>query len=233
MMDEQLDIPARAHHVIIRTLIDSGAWPSNAELQRMIGVDEATLRDALRELEEIHGVALHPSDGAPWVIHPFSSTPTGTYVEGRRHGWWAPCLWCGLGVAALVGGDVRIHSRIGGGAEPIAIDVQDGRLAAGHAECHVHFAIPPRDAWKNVHAHCAMLLPFHAEKDARAWSTRHGLPFGEVITLDQTAVLAKAWYGHHADPDWHKWTIAEAQSILAAAGLRSPFWSLGDQSGRF
>src|SRR5262249_57149373 len=32
-------------------------------------------------------------------------------------GWWAPCIWCALGVAALVGEDVVIHSRIGGEAE--------------------------------------------------------------------------------------------------------------------
>jgi hypothetical protein len=78
-----------------------------------------------------------------------------------------------------------------------------------------------------------MLLPFRTEQDAHDWSQRHGLPFGEVISLDQTAALARIWYGRHADRDWHKWTVAEAQSIFHDVGLRSPFWNLGYQDGRF
>ena len=28
-------------------------------------------------------------------------------------------------------------------------------------------------AWNNVHAHCAMLLPFRSEQEVREWSVRH------------------------------------------------------------
>lgn len=230
-MNNQDNLSTALHHMIVRALIDTGACPSNTELQAMAGIDETLLKDALRKLEEIHGLVLHPTDCAPWVVHPFSLTPTGTFIEGEKHGWWAPCLWCGLGVASLAGGPVEIHSRLGGEAHPVVINVKDGHPT--DSEYSVHFAIPPRNAWNNVHAHCAMLLPFRSEQAARDWSARHKLPFGEVISLDTTAALARAWYGRHADRDWHKWTVAEAESIFNAVGLRSTFWSLAQQSGRF
>jgi hypothetical protein len=153
----------------------------------MLGVNETRLQKLLLQLDETHGVVLHPSECTPWIIHPFSLTPTGTYVESQKHGWWAPCLWCALGVATLAGGKVQIHTRLGGEVQSIVIHANDGYPV--ETEYCVHFAIPPRTAWKNVHAHCAMLLPFRSESEVRDWSVRHGMPYGEVIPIYQTANL--------------------------------------------
>jgi hypothetical protein len=217
---------------MIRGLIDTGRGPSNPELERALGVDRSALVSILRELEAAHGIVLHPDRPEPWVIHPFSLTPTATWVQGADRGWWAPCVWCGLGVAALAGGDVQLHTRFGGEQESAMIDVRDGApVESGH--CVVHFAIPPARAWDNVHAHCAMLLPFRSPSDVDVWTMRHALPLGEVVPLAQVAALARRWYGGHADPQWRKWTVAEAQDIFASVGLTSTFWDLGAQVGRF
>jgi hypothetical protein len=45
--------------------------------------------------------------------------------------------------------------------------------------------------------------------------------------------LAKLWYGTYADPDWHKWTLTEAQAIFHKSGLISEFWSLGEGRRNF
>ena len=97
----------------------------------------------------------------------------------------------------------------------------------------VHFAIRPARAWDNVHQHCSMVLPFRRADDIARWSSRYALPRGEAVPLHQVARLATLWYGSHANPDWHKWTIAEAQAIFQNAGLTSPFWSLENKDGRF
>jgi Alkylmercury lyase len=47
------------------------------------------------------------------MIHPFSLSPTGTWVQQGEQGWWAPCIWCGFGIAALAGENAVIHARIG------------------------------------------------------------------------------------------------------------------------
>jgi hypothetical protein len=222
----------RLHYELMHGLIESGACPSNPELADRLGLSLSGVEDLLRQLSEIHGVVLHPHVCKPWIIHPFSLTPTINWIESERGSWWAPCVWCALGVATLVGGEVHIHSRIAAESEALVIPVRDGELLGRH-ELFVHFAIPPAQAWDNVHEHCSMVLPFRSVDEVHDWCNRHRLPLGQPVPLHQVAHLARSWYGSHAKPDWHKWTMAEAQEIFHAAGLCSDFWNLGIKDGRF
>lgn len=229
---EDHDASSRLHYELVRGLIQNGACPTNADLSRHLGLSLPETEDQLQALAAIHGVVLHPHTPAPWIVHPFSLTPTLNWIDGHGRGWWAPCIWCALGVATLVGGEVNIHSRYGAEGESVTIPVTNGR-PVGFETVVVHFAIPPARAWDNVHQHCAMVLPFPSAAEIPLWSKRHGLPQGEAVPLHQVAELATLWYGSHANPDWHKWSIAEAQDILYRAGLRSSFWSLENKDGRF
>jgi hypothetical protein len=224
---------AAVHYEIVQGLLRRHACPSNEEIGAAIGVSIDRVEDILRELAAIHGVVLHPHVCEPWVVHPFSVTPTPHWIEGRETKCWAPCIWCAFGVATLAGGEVRIHSRIAGGAEPVTIRVFEGMpmLDAGQ-DLWVHFAIPPKRAWDNVHQHCSLVLPFRSPCDIDKWCAEHRQPCGEAVPLAQVARLAKAWYGRHADQDWRKWTMAQAQEIFHGAGLTGPFWDLGAAPGQ-
>jgi Alkylmercury lyase len=101
----------RLHYELICGVIENGACPSNVELANRMGASVIEVEELLRSLSEIHGVVLHPHVSRPWVVHPFSLTPTLNWVEGKRASWWAPCIWCGLGIATLVGGEVSLHTR--------------------------------------------------------------------------------------------------------------------------
>lgn len=215
---------AKIHHELIATLVNTGTCPNRSELSIRLNMPVAEIERALRSLAEARGVVLHPHVCEPWVVHPFSTTPTPHWVEGRGVSWWAPCLWCAFGIATLVGGQTRIHTRIAGEAEPLVIQVFDGH-PAGLEKVLVHFAIPPARAWDNVHQHCSMVLPFHSREDIASWCERHKLPRGEPVPLHRVARLAQAWYGTHGDLNWHKWTADEARHIFQAAGLVSAFWS--------
>jgi len=223
---------ARLHYELIDGLIEHGRCPSNAEVAGRIGVSAGEVEGLLRDLASIHGVVLHPHVCAPWIIHPFSLTPTLNWIAGDRGSWWAPCVWCALGVAVLVRGKTRIHTRFGAEVEPLSIEVEDGELVRGEG-IWVHFAIPPSRAWDNVHQHCSLVLPFRTQADIERWCIRHGVPMGEPVRLTQVARLAKAWYGSHADPQWRKWSVAEAQEIFARVGLTSEFWELEAKAGKF
>jgi hypothetical protein len=228
------DHPAssRLHYELVRGLIQNGSSPTKYELAALLGITPAELEDQFRALAAIHGVVLHPHTPAPWIVHPFSLTPTLNWIEGRGRSWWAPCIWCGFGVAALVGGDVHLHSRYGAEGDAIIVPVRDG-VPFGFDSVIVHFAVPPARAWDNVHEHCSMVLPFRSAADITQWCSRHALPKGEAVPLHQVADLARLWYGSHASPDWHKWSIAEAQDIFHRAGLTSPFWNLEPREGKF
>ena len=118
----------------------------------------AQIEQLLSELAETHGVVLRPHICEPWLVHPFSTTPMAHWVEGLENNWWTPCIWCAFGVSTLVGGETRIHSRIGAESEPLVIRVVNGQ-PVGLEDMWIHFAIPPARAWQNVHQHCAMDLP--------------------------------------------------------------------------
>lgn len=229
-MDEQ--ILSLLHYELVHGLVERGACPSNAELGRAVGRSEGEIEESLRDLAAIHGVVLHPHVCRPWVVHPFSLTPTLNWVTGDRGSWWAPCIWCALGVAVVVGGKTRIHTRFGAESEPLVIDVDEGNLVRGEG-VWVHFAIPPAQAWDNVHQHCSLVLPFRSTADIEKWCQRHGVQSGEPVRLSQVAKLARAWYGSHGDPQWRKWSVAEAQEIFDRVGLTSDFWRLDGKTGKF
>jgi Alkylmercury lyase len=220
------------HHESIQGLIDTGNCPTRTELAERLDTSVAEIEQLLSELSETHGIVLHPHVCEPWVVHPFSTTPTAHWVEGPKGSWWAPCIWCAFGIATVVGGETQIHTRIGAEREPLVIQAVQGQ-PVGLEDMWVHFAIPPARAWQNVHQHCSMVLAFHSREDIVAWCDRHRLPHGEDVPLRQVAGLAQAWYHTYADRDWHKWTIVEAQEIFRRSGLVSPFWDLGQKDGRY
>jgi hypothetical protein len=130
-----------------------------------------------------------------------------------------------------VDGNAVIHARIGGEMEDIDIHIVDGEVV--EKDLWVHFAVPPRAAWDNVHHFCATVLPFRQEADVQTWSNRHGIPAGSAVPISQVQDLGREWYARHCDRDWRKWSIAEAIEIFEKVGLVGPFWSLESREGSF
>lgn len=224
MSPETAPIDSLVHHHLVTGLLQTGKTPTTTELGALLGEPPTLIEESYRRLDATHGLVLHPHRCEPWIVHPFSTSPTHTWVASSQRGWWAPCLWCGLGVAALHGGDVTIHTRIGAEDEPVSIQIRAGRPV--DTTLWVHFPEPPRLAWGNVHHFCARLVPFHRPVDAEAWAARHGFSPGEILPVTKLGELASRWYGRHADPNWKKWTGAQAVEIFRACGLVGDFWSL-------
>lgn len=228
---EHRPLDSAVHRALLTGLIEHGRVPTLAEMARELAQPDEPIRQSLARLEANHGVVLHPGTCEPWVVHPFSTTPTLFYVRGARHGWWSPCIWCGLGVATLVAEPVRIHTVLGGETEPCEITHADG--AASPPDLLAHFPIPVARAWDNVHRHCACTLVFRNESSIDRWCDRHGIPRGAVLTLSQVADLARVWYGGHLAPDWRKATAAEARARFESVGLTGPHWALAQSTARF
>jgi hypothetical protein len=225
-------LDSRVHHQLIESLIRNGYAATNEDLQQALGVARSEVDASLRRLHENHGLVLHPGTTDVWIVHPFSLSPTAVSVATATKTWWAPCVWCAMGIVTLLAEDAEIHVRLGGEAESLTISVRDGRLLG--RQLLVHFAIPPRDAWKSVIHYCATVLPFRVREDVDAWCARHRLPRGAIIPLETVAELGRVWYGRHRAADWVKWTAKEAAAIFERVGLRGEFWDLpGAEARRF
>ncbi len=224
-------VDSSVHRALLVGLVERGRCPTLDELAAQLGVSTHETGASLRRLEANHGLVLHPGTLEPWVVHPFSTTPTLFWVENGRRGWWAPCIWCALGIAVLVEGPVRISTRLAGEREPCEITHDQGRISP--SGLLAHFPIPVARAWDNVHRHCSCTLVFDGRDQVRAWCERHGVPPGEILPVERVAELARVWYGAHLDPRWVKPTASQAAALLASVGLTGEHWRVPQSSERF
>jgi hypothetical protein len=216
---------------VIRAFVDHGCAPSTRQLQEILRVDSETIVRALRELEQQHGLVLHPHTPEVWVAHPFSTAPTPFAVWQKDRTWWGNCAWCSLGIAALLGGNgVIIKSSFGAEGTPVTVHVDQHAI---REPLLVHFPIPMARAWDNVHFTCANMLLFASEADVDQWSGRHALPRGDVQPIQAVYDFARVWYGKHLSEDWTKWTAREAREIFERFGFRGSTWDLATSAERF
>ena len=137
---------ATLHFTIINQIIKKGYAPSVEDLSKLLKKSKEEIVEGLHNLQEYHGVVLHPNEPKIWVIHPFSLAPTNFYVQSQKGEWWGNCAWCSLGVAALLKEDVKISTTIGGETKQIEINIIDGEIQEkNYFVCLLYTSPSPRD----------------------------------------------------------------------------------------
>ena len=203
-----------------------GRAPSHATVSDTLGCSISEVEASLDRLHATHSLLLHPHVRRVWVVHPFALTAGSCWVQTPDRGYWANCLYCGLGIAAALGSDAVISTRIGGEGEAIQVEVSGGAVVRG-AELLFHLSTPVARWWENVIAACASFQPFRSVNDVDAWCARHDLPLGHVMNMEQLVAFAGDWYGDYVQKPWRKRTPDETRSLFASHGFVSPFWEIG------
>lgn len=219
------------HFTILQEIIDNGFAPNVSELSKILSATENEIIKGLHDLQEYHGVVLHPNEPKVWVIHPFSLSPTNFYVKTQNGEWWGNCAWCSLGVAALLKDDVKIITTIGAETKQIEINIIDGEIQ--EKNYFIHFPIPMKNAWDNVIYTCSNMLVFENETQIEEWTKKHNISKGDVQPIEKIWNFSKKWYGNHLNPNWKKWTIEEAKEIFNEFDLKNKIWQLEDSNERF
>jgi len=219
------------HYSIIREIIENGFAPNVEDLVEILQVDKEEIVKGLYDLQEYHGVVLHPNEPKIWVIHPFSLAPTNFYVKSKKGEWWGNCAWCSLGVAALLKDDVKITTTIGAETKQIEINIINGEIQ--EKNYYIHFPIPMKNAWDNVIYTCSNMLVFESKKQIDEWTKKHNIPKGDIQPIENIWNFSKKWYGNHLNPKWTKWTIEEAKQMFREFELNDKIWKLEDSKERF
>lgn len=209
---------------LTRAIAELCRSPSLAALAASTGRTEAEVEASLRRLHSAHALLLHPDGRTPWVVHPFALSPGSCWVESGGRGWWANCLYCAFGIAAALGRDAVVHTRLGGEREAVEIRVTGGRVTPG--DLVFHPSTPARRWWDNVIHACASFQPFRDEAEVEAWCARHGQPRGAVMTMPALWSFASDWYGGYLRTPWRKRSREEALALFERHGLSGGFWSL-------
>jgi len=211
--------------LVTRMIAECGHAPPTAELAEAASADEEAVLASLRRLHVAHALLLHPHKAEPWAVHPFALAPGGCWVETEERGYWANCLYCGLGIAAAVGRDATLTTRFGGEGETAVYRVRDGALV--DTDGVFHLSTPLSRWWDNVIFACSSFQPFRSEADIGPWCARHGFPRGAVMTLDALWSFASDWYGGYLKGPWRKRSAGEVRALLIRHGLTGPFWEIG------
>ena len=219
------------HYSIIKGIIDNGFAPSVDELSNTLKATKNDVEKGLKDLQDYHGVVLHPNEAKVWVIHPFSLAPTNFYVRSKKGEWWGNCAWCSLGIAALLKDDVTITTTIGAETKQVEINIINGQIQ--EKNYFIHFPIPMKNAWDNVVYTCSNMLVFESEEQIDAWTKKHNILKGDVQPIENIWNFSKKWYGNHLNPKWTKWTIAEAKEMFDEFNLTGRIWKLNDSKERF
>jgi hypothetical protein len=219
------------HYQIIKGIIDNGFAPTIEGLADILKSDPEEVVKKLYDLQDYHGVVLHPDKPKVWVIHPFSLAPTNFYVKSKKGNWWGNCGWCSLGVAALLNDDVKITTTIGAETKQVEITIIDGVLQ--EKNYFIHFPIPMKNAWDNVIYTCSNMLVFENEEQVDSWTKRHNIPKGDVQPIEKIWKFSKKWYGNHQSPQWKKWTMDDAKRIFMEFELEGKIWNLEESKERF
>jgi hypothetical protein len=219
------------HYRILTAFVERGCPPRVDELARTLAASPDAVRSALIDLQEYHGVVLHPGTQEVWVAHPFSAAPTNFWVRTPRVACWANCAWCAMGAVTLLGGHATVSTTIGAEAKQVELHVRDGALQ--QRGLLVHFPVPMANAWDNVIYTCSVMLLFESEAEVDDWCARHRIARGDVQPLATVLAFAKDWYGRHLDREWKKWSPAEAAALFARHGFRHPVWQLAGGGDRF
>jgi len=219
------------HYTILKFIIDYGYGPTTHELANCLKVSDSEISVGLKNLQDDHGVVLHPNSDKIWVIHPFSLAPTPFLVRCGDREWWGNCAWCSLGIAAMLDKDVVITTTLGANSKQIEVHIESGKLR--ETDLWVHFPIRMINAWDNVIYTCSTMLLFENGDQIDEWSNKHRISKGDVQPITKVWEFAKVWYGNHLNPQWQKWTAKEAKAIFDQFGLTSKTWMMPDSALRF
>ncbi|WP_348772406.1 alkylmercury lyase family protein [Pseudoalteromonas luteoviolacea] len=219
------------HFSIMKSFVETGMAPKVEQLATAFNCSTEEIIAALKALEDIHGVVLHPHSSEVWVMHPFSTAPTNFYIESGERSWWGNCAWCSLGAAFLLDRDLTITTTLGAQSQQVIIEVKNGQLTP--TNLYVHFPIPMQAAWDNVIYTCSTMLLFESQAQIDKWCQRHQINKGDVQPIEHVWEFAKVWYGNHLNPEWEKWSLAEAKTIFDRFNLTHDIWSLPCENKQF
>lgn len=146
-VSEELDTKIKL--AVYRTIADTGAPPTSAEVAQATGVAENDVCDAFARLHAKR--LLVPEPGHPSRIRmapPFSGVATAFPVEAQGRRYYANCVWDAYGIAAALHADAVIPAADGFSGEPLTLEVRNGQPIT---QSYVaHFAVPAAHWWDDI-----------------------------------------------------------------------------------
>ncbi len=134
--------------LIYERFVAEGRPPSVAQAAEALDAAEDEVASAYRELERARVIVLAPGTMDIWMANPLSAVPTPFRAETERGSYWGNCVWDGLGIVAMLGGQGSLETSCPDCGEAMSFRVRRGELEP--VDAVVHFAVPAARWWDNI-----------------------------------------------------------------------------------
>ena len=133
---------------VYRFFAANGRAPSRVEIGESLGLEGAERDELVDRAAAERTLVLQPS-GEIWMAMPFSAVATDYRVTAGDRSWWADCAWDALGIGALLGRHVTVHTHcpIEGSELQLAVSTQGPEASS---DARVHFAVPAARWWDDI-----------------------------------------------------------------------------------
>ena len=117
--------------------------------------------EVLQALEAARHLRLVPGTQRILMAFPFSAVATPFRVERRGGGqYFANCAWDAVAFHAMLNEEIRIASWCHHCAEPIGIELAEGRVTASPPEPLVYLSLPAAQWWNDIVNTCSNHMVF-------------------------------------------------------------------------
>jgi hypothetical protein len=140
-------IDKQVRHYIYEYFVKTGQAPTLHHCAQAFSCPLADIQAVYQRLAYGRALVLQ-SNGEILMAEPFSAVPTAFAVELGNHDWWGNCIWDALGILAMLKEDGCVVTACGCCNDAMQLEIRNGQIV-DTSGC-VHFAIPPKEWWKNV-----------------------------------------------------------------------------------
>lgn len=219
---------ARARRFIFEHFREHATPPVLEQLMIEFALSRDEASSVLGELEAARHVALVAGTDRILMAFPFSAIATPFEVTaGGRH-YFANCAWDAIAFHVMLKEPIRVDSFCHHCAEPITIDMSDGRTTRVEpGAALVYLALPPTQWWQNITLTCSNTMVFFASPEHRdASDLCASAELSASLTPDQVHALSSPIYAGKFNLDYARPGKQELLDHFAGLGLTGSYWTL-------
>lgn len=143
------NVVSRVRLEVLNRTMETTKVPSAGEVAARLGLAAPEVVDAFKALGEGHVYVLEPGDPTRLrMANPFSAVPTAFRVRAQGRAHFGNCVWDGLGIVSLLGGEGTVETSCPDCGHTLTLEVAGHRLV--RAEGVVHFSVPARQWWDDI-----------------------------------------------------------------------------------
>jgi Alkylmercury lyase len=144
-MSAELDRDVRL--ALFDLFVELGRAPGREEIAARASVTVEEVRASYGRLHDQRVIVLDPNSREVWMANPFSAVPTPFLVRIGKRSWYGNCIWDGLGICAMLGGEGTVDAQCPDCGEPLSVVVGQARA---HGDGVAHFVVPAAHFWDDT-----------------------------------------------------------------------------------